>query len=69
MATAMKEVEIVDLSRREAFSRFDRACQQYLDMSGIDFIAKYRRGYYDNRDVDSVPGLSKVLSILPFASL
>jgi hypothetical protein len=69
VATVIKEVEIVDLSPNEAFSRFDQACQQYLGLSGRDFVANYRKGCYDDTDVDSMPGLSKVLSFLPFAGL
>lgn len=69
MATAMKEVEIVDLDREHAFERFDHACRRYLSMSAMDFIKKYKHGDYEDLDVDTVPGLPNVLAILPFAGL
>jgi len=69
MATAMKEVEIVDLDPTQAYERFDEACRHYLSMSAEDFIIKYKRGHYEGVDVDTVPGLSKVLTILPFVGL
>jgi hypothetical protein len=69
MVTAVREAEVVDLKDNQAFDRFDRVCNRHMKISGYEFIKRYRSGVYNDVDVDSVSGLSKVLSILPFAGL
>jgi hypothetical protein len=69
MSTAMHDVEIVEVTDAEAFERFDQVCLHYLQLSGADFVELFKRGKFDDVDTDSIPGLSKVLSILPFAGL
>lgn len=67
--TTLAEVEIVDLDADAAFARFDAVCQRYLSMSGEDFVDHYRHGKFDGIEPDSIPGLPKVLSMLPFAGI
>ena len=69
MSSALNNVEIVDVEDTEALAVFDRVCGRHLGMSREEFIEKYRRGDFDGVDPDSMPGLSKVLSILPFAGI
>ena len=69
MSNAMHDVEIVDVEDFEAFKRFDGVCQLYLRMNGEEFVEHFKRGKFDDVDTDSIPGLSKVMSILPFAGL
>jgi hypothetical protein len=69
MASSIDKFRVVDVERDQAFKRFDQMCQRYLQISGYDFVTDYRRGAYRNVDVDSVEGLSKILSILPFAGI
>ncbi|TEA06284.1 hypothetical protein CCUG60884_01422 [Mycobacteroides salmoniphilum] len=69
MSVVVSDVEIVDVTNDEAFARFDRVCQARLKMSGSEFVEHYQAGKFDGVDVDSIEGLSKVLSILPFAGI
>lgn len=69
MTSAIDDVQVVDIERDHAFKRFDQVCQRELHMSGDDFVEHYLAGKFRGIDIDSVPGLSKVLSILPFAGI
>jgi hypothetical protein len=69
VTSSIDDVQVVDIRRDYAYKRFDQMCQRYLHMSADVFIAKYRDGEYRGVDVDSTPGLSKILSILPFAGI
>ncbi|BBZ11588.1 hypothetical protein [Mycobacterium branderi] len=69
MTSLIDDVQIVDIERDQAFKRFDQVCQRELHISGHEFVENYLNGAYRGVDVDSVQGLSKVLSILPFAGI
>lgn len=69
VSSAVCDVEVVEVAGNTAFARFDSVCRRVLGISGVEFVAAYKRGDYEGVDPDSVEGLSKIFSILPFAGL
>ncbi len=57
---------VEEVSGAESFEVFNNIVRRELGLSGNDFLTRYDAGFYDV-DPDSVPGLSAVLTALPFA--
>jgi hypothetical protein len=57
-------IVVRQISEREAQDTFEEACRYFLQMSGDEFLRRWKRGSFGDR-IDDVPGLMEVLSIVP----
>lgn len=69
MSVPVMDVETLDLSASEAYEQFNDVCMRRMNMNADEFVRRYRGGAYDDVDVDDVPGLARVIAMLPFAGL
>lgn len=56
--------EVVEATADEGRALFDRAARDGLGVTGVEFLARYDRGYYDDTDDPAVAG---VVMLIPFA--
>jgi len=54
-----------EASREEARAILDRQARRYLQISGEEFIRRWKAGYWPHPD--QVPGVMRVSMLLPFA--
>ncbi len=57
---------VAPLTEHEERARFEAYCQRYLQMSAHEFLVRWRAGEYP--DPDKVPGLMRVVMVMPDGS-
>ena len=62
---AAEDVEVRELGDQAADDVFDGICRRELQISGREFLDRWDAGLYAGVDVDSVEGLSDVVTALP----
>jgi hypothetical protein len=55
------------LNGRQGKELFDRAARHYMNMSGDDFLARWRAGEFGDPEKPYRPELMQVVMLLPFA--
>jgi hypothetical protein len=58
-------VEVVELTDTEGAEMFDRVARREMGISGVDFLARWDAGEWEDVDLDDVPGLVDVWAYLP----
>jgi len=61
---AAEDRHIRELSDTEAWELFDNAANEYLNVSGEEFLYRWKSGYYEDPDQ---PDVMSVIMLLPFA--
>lgn len=69
MASDTIEIEsgIHYVTEAEARAMFDQAARHYMNMSGDDFLARWRAGEFGDPENPYRPELVQVVALLPFA--
>jgi hypothetical protein len=59
-----REVEVVEVSRKEGRDMLDRAAREVLNISGDEFLDRWDAGEYEDADD---PAVTRVAMLIPFA--
>jgi hypothetical protein len=59
-----REVEVVEVSRKEGRAMLDRAAREVLNISGNEFLDRWDAGEYEDADD---PAVTRVAMLIPFA--